>query len=113
MAEIDPHEAVLRRGETRYPLRLRLSFSSMSAPFRSGHGETLQISRRELVFTAKESAAVGQHLRVALDWPMRIDRRVFLRLIIVGQVVRSGHGRTAMTIEKHEFRIRAINTSSV
>ncbi len=66
------------------------------------------MSRRELLFAAGESFAVGQCLQVSLDWPARLENRILLRLVVSGQILRSGGGQAAMTIDKYEFRTRGI-----
>jgi hypothetical protein len=94
-----------RRGNARFPLRLKLSFSALTQPICSGDGETLYISSKELLFTAEGSFAVGQRLQVSLDWPARIDN-IPLRLVVSGQILGSADSQSAMTIDKYEFRIR-------
>jgi hypothetical protein len=107
----DLHSDRDRRGNARYPLRLKLSFSALSQPICSGDGETLYISSKELLFTAKESFAIGQRLQISLDWPARLEN-ISLRLVVSGQILRSGDSQSAMTIDKHEFRIRGKEPSA-
>jgi hypothetical protein len=64
------------------------------------------ISSKELLFITNEIVAVGQNLQVAVDWPMRLENRIPLILLISGHVLRSSYGELAMTIERHQFRIR-------
>jgi hypothetical protein len=78
----------------------------------SGEGKTLHISSKELLFTANESFAVGQCLQVSLDWPARLENGIPLRLVVSGQILRSGDGQAAMTIDKYQFRIRGIEPRS-
>src|ERR1700689_608403 len=92
-----------RRSNAPYPLRLKLTFSAVTPPNCSGDGETLHISSRELLFTTNESLAVGQCLRVSLNWPARIENRIPLRIVVSGRILRSGDGQSAMTIDNHEF----------
>jgi len=94
-----------RRGNTRFPLRLKLSFSALTRPIFSGDGETLSISSKELLFTAKESFVDGQRLQVSLEWPARLEK-IPLRLVLSGKILRSGDSQSTMTIERYEFRIR-------
>jgi hypothetical protein len=89
----------------RYPLRLKLTFSALTPPICSGDGETLLISSKELLFTTNESFAVGQCLRVSLDWPAQIENRIPLRIVVSGRILRSGDGQSAMTIDNYEFRL--------
>jgi hypothetical protein len=101
----DLHSDRDRHGNARFPLRLKLSFSALTRPICSGDGETLHISSKELVFTAKESFVDGQRLQVSLEWPARLES-IPLRLVVSGKILRSGDSQATMTIDKYEFRIR-------
>lgn len=87
-----------------FPLRLRLAFSS-KRPICWGEGVTVELSSKQLLFTANESIPVGRYLRVTLDWPARLEGNRPLRLIILGHVLESESGRTLMAIERHKFWI--------
>ncbi len=95
-----------------YPLKLKLTFSAVTPPPLSGEGETTQISSRKLFFTTTETFTPGRHLRVSLDWPVRLENRIPLRLIVSGRILQSEGGQSVMTIEKHEFRVRGAEASS-
>lgn len=49
----------------------------------------------------------GKPIKVLIDWPVLLDEHCRLRLVIVGKVLRSDWGGTAVGITKYEFRIRA------
>jgi hypothetical protein len=100
-----------RRGNARYPLRLKLNFSTLTQPTCSGEGESLYISSKELLFAVKESFAAGQRLQVSLDWPARLQT-IPLRLVVSGQILRSGDSQSLMTIDRYEFRIRGKEPSA-
>ena len=93
-----------RYSSAHYPLRLKLTFSAVTPPVCSGAGETLQISSRELLFTTNESLAVGQCLRVSLDWPASIENRIPPRIVVSGRILGSGGGQSVMTIDNYEFQ---------
>ena len=112
MTEFDAlHSDRDRRGSARFPLQLKLNFSALTPPICSGDGETLNISSKGLLFTTKEAFAVGQRLQVSLDWPARLND-ILLRLVVSGEILRSGDGQSAMTIKKYEFRIHWIEPSA-
>ena len=109
---IDPVEALADQSASSagtqrkggFPLRLRLAFSS-KRPICWGEGVTVELSSKQLLFTANESIAVGRYLRVTVDWPARLEGNRPLRLIILGHVLESGSGRTLVAIERHKFWI--------
>ena len=49
---------------------------------------------------------VGESSQVLIDWPVALDQRCPLRLLIVGKVLRSNGAGTAVEIMRYEFGIR-------
>jgi hypothetical protein len=46
----------------------------------------------------------GQTVEACIAWPVFLDNRVALKLVIKGPVVRSAGYRAAMSFESYEFR---------
>jgi hypothetical protein len=42
-------------------------------------------------------------VELTLEWPAETGNAGTVELVVLGQVVRSGEGRTAIAIEKYEF----------
>jgi len=70
-------------------------------------GNIIDISRTGLRFATPGPLGPGQNLFVAIDWPVLLDGRVQLQLILAGTVVWSTATETAMRILRHEFRTRS------
>jgi hypothetical protein len=66
----------------------------------------LNISSKGLLFRSNEQLLACQLVRVALDWPVRLENQVPLKLVAEGRIVRSDDSQTAMTIDRYEFRTR-------
>jgi hypothetical protein len=49
---------------------------------------------------------VGESIQVLIDWPVALDQRCPLGLLIVGKVLRSNGAGTAVEIMRYEFGIR-------
>lgn len=101
--------AVNKRSSKRYTLGLALRCRPIEPQFQLARiliGESLNISSKGLVFTTTESFAPGQVVEAFIDWPMLLDDCVRLTLFVEGAVVRSTGNRTAMRIDKYEFRTR-------
>lgn len=49
---------------------------------------------------------VGQRIRVFIDWPVLLENRCPLRLVMDGVVLRSDQSGTAVGRTKYEFKIR-------
>lgn len=70
-------------------------------------GESLNISSKGLLFTTNEVFTPGQVVEAFLDWPMLLDSRVRLTLVVEGVVVWAADDQAAMRIEKYQFRTRS------
>jgi hypothetical protein len=97
-----------RRANARYPCRLCLSWRTLDPPLKQGESAigTLNISSKGLLFSALEQFECGRLLEVTLDWPARLNREIPLKLVILGNVLRSADECTAMSINQYEFRTR-------
>lgn len=49
----------------------------------------------------------GEPIQVLIDWPVLLEERCHLRLVIFGKTVRSDWTGTAVEITRYEFRTRA------
>lgn len=94
-----------------YPLRLKLTFATSELSSCPGQSETVEISSRELSFDTNERFTIGQCLWVSVEWPARLDGRLPLRMTILGRVLQTDAGRTTVSIDSHEFRIRRIEAA--
>lgn len=98
-----------KRSSKRYTLGLALRCRPIEPQLRLARiliGESLNISSKGLVFTTTETFEPGQVVEAFIDWPMLLDGCVRLTLFVEGVVVRSAGNRTAMRIDKYEFRTR-------
>lgn len=74
----------------------------------AGIGVTINISSGGVLFASEHTPDLGQRLELCISWPMRLDNRLGLNLIVRGQVVRREVGLTAVRIIRYEFRTHAI-----
>lgn len=104
-----------RRANIRYPCRLCVSWRTLDPPLRRGESTigTLNISSKGLLFSTTEKFERGSILEVTLDWPVRLNQQVPLKLVITGHVLRSSDGSTAVRINHYEFRTRGQGISAV
>ncbi len=75
---------------------------------KTGVGRTLNLSSSGILFESQEALPTGTSIRLAIEWPARLDNRVGLTLCVMGRTVRSAGTCTAVEILSHEFRTRAI-----
>ena len=104
-----------RRANIRFPCRLCVSWRTLDPPLRRGESTigTLNISSKGLLFSTTENFERGSTLEVTLDWPVRLNQQVPLKLVITGHVIRSADGCTAVRINHYEFRTRGQGLSAV
>jgi len=92
----------------RFPLELAITYRRVE----SGSGanwtisESLNISSTGLLFRTAEGFQPGQTVEASIHWPLCLDNRVPLKLIIKGHIVRTERDNTAMRFENYEFKTR-------
>ena len=75
-------------------------------------GQTIDLSSSGLRFAAKRPLEPGMIIEVAIDWPVLLDGRVQLQLMVTGVVVWSCGMETALRIQRHDFRTRGMEKSA-
>ena len=66
------------------------------------------LSSSGLRFATQGPLEPGLKLDVAINWPVLLDGRVQLQLIVTGVVVWSSGTETALQIQRHDFRTRSV-----
>jgi len=99
-----------RRAHVRFPITLdvRYSVSRRGARAQTGSGQTIDLSSSGLRFAVDGPLEPGLKLTVAITWPVLLDDRVELQLIVTGAVVWSSATETALRIQRHDFRTRSV-----
>jgi hypothetical protein len=65
------------------------------------------MSSSGLLFVADHPLSPGLKVEILLSWPVKLDKRIPLKLVVQGQVVRAEGGdeiHIAVMIKRHEFR---------
>jgi hypothetical protein len=93
------------RSDRCYPIQAKLHYRIVrGCQIQEGLGTTLEVSSSRLVFTAEHTIPSGLKIEVWVDWPVRLDNAVALRLHICGETARTEEGYAAVRILRHEFR---------
>ena len=97
-----------RRASIRFALTLEVDYtvSDHRVPVKTGTGRTVDLSSSGLSFTADRPPITGQTLKASIDWPVLLDGKTRLQLVMSGVVVRTNGPAVALRIERHEFRTR-------
>ena len=98
-----------RRAKARFPIlrELRYKLLEDGAVIGSGEGQTYDVGSGGIAFVHDGELKPGAFIELSISWPVLLDERCAMRLIVFGRVVRSGERRTACTVDKYEFRTQA------
>jgi hypothetical protein len=72
-----------------------------------GEGKTTNVSSCGILFTCEHRLAVGRRVKLCINWPVLLNGKVALKLVVRGRVVRSEEGCAAIEIQQHEFRTQS------
>jgi PilZ domain-containing protein len=95
-----------RRTSRRFPLRLAIKYrgvGSLTNPEWTS-SESVNISSSGLLFTTTGAFKPGQAVEAFLTWPVWLDKRIPLKLVIKGPIVRSAGDQSAIRFERYEFK---------
>ena len=102
-------EAWDRRSRHRFEFSYELQYRAVGQRAKeSGHGQSINLSSNGLLFTSEHILDVGMTVEADLQWPIKLDNRVALKLAVVGTIVRVESGnpmKAAMRIDRYELRI--------
>ena len=100
-----------RRSKRRYPLALEMVFRP-----HGGEGETtpilgttVNISSGGILFETHSELKKREVVHMAIRWPVRLDDRSPLQILVNGRVVRRSECHTAVEIVQYEFRVAGTN----
>jgi len=101
-------DASERRTNERFALRLPVTFRNSTDPQNAevSSGTTLNISSNGLLFQTTDELKAGQRILVSIEWPVRLENRIPLNLVLHGRILRCEGGMAAMQTQRHEFKTR-------
>ena len=90
-----------------FPVALDLQYKVLSGRNPStGRGQTSLFGSRTLVFTSDQEVRYGVRIELSVFWPVLLDDRVKLQLMIQGRAIGVHGNRITVSIGKHHFRTR-------
>ncbi len=100
-----------RRSARRFPISCVLQYRILGqGTWEIGHGKTVNMSSGGMLFVTDRVLAPGRKVEVQVQWPVKLNERAGLKLVVIGEVVRAGSGgeiQAAIRIERYEFRTSA------
>jgi hypothetical protein len=104
---------VERRAKIRFKMTRPLRYRVLKRDFleRVATGRSVDASSNGVLFESETKLKIGDPLELLIDWPVSLNDRVPLQLVTAGSVVRVEGNRCAVTVERYEFRTRAMVSS--
>ena len=94
-----------RRLKKRFALELIVTYRIVERGLaKTGNGKTINVSSSGVAFVTNDHLNVGDAIQLAISWPVLLNHKCALKLIIDGIVVRSGAGFAAVAGTRYEFR---------
>jgi len=99
-------KSIERRAKVRFPMEREMRYKLLDGEtlVGSGSGTTYNMSSGGVAFQTERPLRAGLFVELSINWPAELDNGCPMRLIVFGQVVRTGMNRAACTVEKYEFR---------
>ena len=92
-----------RRQHQRYPITARSEYVLAG---NRALATTLDISSGGVFLKSDQILPVGDQIQVFINWPVLLDQRCPLRLVITGRVLRSNEAGAAPGTIRYDFKIR-------
>ena len=89
------------------PLHLPLRYSATADRTIGGSGETIAIGHSLVYFRADHTPASGCRIKLAIEWPARLEGKEPLQLVVSGRIQQIREVEAVLEIERHEFRTRS------
>jgi len=98
-----------RRAKMRFPLQRELRYKLLEENdvIETGAGYTLDIGSAGVAFCADGVLTPGAFIELSMSWPVLLEERCPMRLIVFGRVLRNCGRLSACTIDRYEFRTQA------
>jgi PilZ domain len=104
------HAAGERRARPRYALRFPLHYRVLGEEeAAAGSGTTLNLSSSGVAFDGVEALKLGAHVELAIQWPVALNGRIPLKLMVEGLVTWNHGGLAAIRMSRCEFRTQRKN----
>ena len=87
-----------------YPVELPVSYESLEQSSVQGGGRTLEMSSAAIRFVCDRNLRVGLVVRLAIQWPVKLDDGTSLSLSAIGKIQMSGSWKVEAVLLRHEFK---------
>lgn len=107
---MDGDRRLKRRFEIRRELRYKVLRDENEVD--TGAGRSLELSSEAVAFITPKETAPGVFVELSISWPVLLQDRCPMQLVVYGRVIRSEPGLTVTSVDKYEFRTQARSSAS-
>ena len=86
----------------RYPIALHLRYKAKGFPV-EGFGETVMMSNQDIMFAPDNGLKPGMAAEIVLAWPLLLDNRIILQLVLQVMITGSLDGVAEARIMAYQF----------
>ena len=98
--------SIERRSKLRFPLELEVRYEfKQYRRLQTGVGQSLNISSSGMLLETEHRLQPGTKLKLAINWPIKLNATASIKLVARGNVVRVSHNKAAIRFTWHEFRL--------
>src|SRR5438045_6416917 len=101
-----PADADERRHHKRLPIEREVRYKVLGTE-RTGRGKTIDMRSAGVLFTTASGLMEGDKIELVIDWPVQLEGRLRLKMVMFGRVVRAEEKQAAITISRYSLRTRA------
>ena len=95
-----------RRRNARYRIAAPLEYTLPGRERGTGYGTTTNVSSHGFLFQCDRNLPAGIRIEFWIEWPVRLNQQVGLRLYGTGSIVRTDGNYIAVETSRYEFRTR-------
>lgn len=96
-----------------YPIRVEVEYQLMKDDLvlKRGTGYTKNMSRTSVWLHSDQVLPAGMPVQLALSWPVLLENKTPLKLVILGRTTRAEGDCTLVHIVSYEFRTRSLQNT--
>ena len=104
-----------RRDDRRYPIELALRYKvvARNRNLLEGAGLTVNMSSGGVLFRGVQGLPAGSFVELSINWPVLLEDRLPLTLLVVGRIVRCENSQVAVKTSRYEFVTRPTRVAPV
>ena len=98
-----------RRNKHRFAIQREVRYKTAEdgVVVAAGNGQTINMGSGGVAFQFEGAIQTGAFVELSISWPVLLDETCPMRLIVLGQVIRTSGRKAVCTVDKWEFRTQS------